>query len=86
MFVAFVFMFVGRDPIKFYFIDNMYLILKVMDDTNLTIEATVLLFSHIVQGVKVLTIVLRLGRIKRLIKFMDGGYHTTVHVVPATDT
>ncbi|XP_026324100.1 putative odorant receptor 85d [Hyposmocoma kahamanoa] len=53
-------------------------VFTVMDDTNRTIEATVLLFTHIIQGVKVLTIVLRQGRIKRLIKFIDGPDFTTL--------
>lgn len=45
-----------------------------MDDVNRTIEATKILFTQQVQGVKVPTIMLRQGRIKRLTKFQGAGY------------
>ncbi|KAI5632026.1 7tm odorant receptor domain-containing protein [Phthorimaea operculella] len=50
----------------------------VIGDTERIVEAAVLLLSHLVQGVKIMNICVRQGRIKRLIQFIDGPeFHKT---------
>ncbi|KAJ2946654.1 hypothetical protein O0L34_g12711 [Tuta absoluta] len=50
----------------------------VIGNTERIVEAAVLLLSHLVQGVKILNICVRQGRIKRLIQFIDGPeFHKT---------
>nr|QZH55111.1 odorant receptor 15 [Achelura yunnanensis] len=47
-------------------------VFMVMGDTERTVDAAVLLLSHLVQGVKVVTIWCRQSRIKALIQMIDG--------------
>nr|QMS80338.1 odorant receptor [Histia rhodope] len=47
-------------------------VLMVLGDTERTVDAAVLLLSHLVQGVKVATVWFRQRRIKGLIKLIDG--------------
>lgn len=45
---------------------------QALGDTEKTVDAAVLLLSHLVQGVKVATIWIRQDRIKKLINTVDG--------------
>uniref|UniRef100_A0A0K8TVC1 Odorant receptor n=1 Tax=Epiphyas postvittana TaxID=65032 RepID=A0A0K8TVC1_EPIPO len=47
-----------------------------LDNVERVVDAAVLLFSHLVQAVKVLTIILRQERIKRMIQVADGPAFT----------
>nr|AJF23812.1 olfactory receptor OR54 [Planotortrix octo] len=47
-----------------------------LDNVERMVDAAVLLLSHLVQAVKVMTIILRQGRIKRMIEMVDGPAFT----------
>nr|AXF48796.1 odorant receptors OR54 [Lobesia botrana] len=64
--------------VMFYFIilAEIGYVFKYRHDTERMVDAAVLLLSHLVQAVKVMTIVLRQPRIKRLIALGDGPEFT----------
>ncbi|KAI8429462.1 hypothetical protein MSG28_000098 [Choristoneura fumiferana] len=49
---------------------------QFLEDVERMVDAAVLLLSHLVQAVKVLTIIVRQGRIKRMIEMADGSAFT----------